>query len=188
MIPVRRAFDEKRRLVIPVAAGLALNVLLFAGVVYPLEVSVRGAEQRAQVAASGLAAAQWEDQSARGLVQGKTRTDSDLQSFYRDVLPTSLASARSITYLRLEQLAEQHHLHSASRSADPEASPKGALRRVRITMMLEGNYDDVRRFIYELETGTDFIVIDSVTLTQPGEAGAPLALALNLSTYYRYGA
>jgi hypothetical protein len=188
MIPLKRAFDEKRRLLIPVAAGLALNVMLFVGVVYPLTAQVRSAEQREQTSTAELVAAAREDQSARGLVQGKTRTDTALQAFYRDVLPTSLASARSITYLRLEQLAAQHHLRSPHRNADAEASPKGALRRVRITMALEGNYDDIRRFIYQLETGTDFIVIDGVTLSQSGEPNGPLQLTLSLSTYYKHGA
>jgi hypothetical protein len=54
-------------------------------------------------------------------------------------------------------------------------------------MALEGNYDDVRRFIYDVETGTDFFVIDGVTLSQGGEAGAALQLTMNLSTYYKYG-
>ncbi len=187
MIPLKRAFDEKRRLIIPVAAGLALNVVLFVGVVYPLRARVRAAEQREQTAANGLAAAQREDQAARGLVQGKTRTDTALQAFYRDVLPTGPASARNITYLRLGQLVEQHHLRLLRRGEDPETDPKGALRRVRISMAIEGSYDDVRRFIYQLENGSDFIIIDGVTLAQNGEAGGPLQLTLNLSTYYRYG-
>ena len=40
-LPLRRIFDDKRRLVIPVLAGLALNVVLFAGVVYPLRARMR---------------------------------------------------------------------------------------------------------------------------------------------------
>jgi hypothetical protein len=188
MIPLKRAFDEKRRLVIPVAAGLALNVILFVGVVYPLRARVSSSEQREQAAAAALSAAGRADQAARGLVQGKTRTDTALQAFYRDVLPSTQASARSITYLRVQQLAAQHHLLKPHFSADREANPKGALRRVRITMSLEGEYDDVRRFIYALENGTDFIVIDSVALAEQGEVGKPLQLTLNLSTYYRYGA
>jgi hypothetical protein len=115
--------------------------------VYPLRARVRAAEQREQTAAVELAAAQREDQSARGLVQGKTRTDTALQAFYRDVLPTNPSTARNITYLRLGQLVEQHHLRLLHRSEDPEANPKGALRRVRISMAIEGSYDDVRGFI-----------------------------------------
>jgi hypothetical protein len=187
MIPLKRAFDENRRLVIPLAAGLAINVILFVGVVYPMRVRVHSAELREQNASAALTAAVREDQSARGLVQGKTRTSTALQTFYHDVLPSSAAGARNITYLHLQQLAEQHHLRIPHRNCDPEPSPKGPLRRVRCTMALEGGYDEVRRFIYDVETGTDFFVIDGVTLSQGGEAGAALQLTMNLSTYYKHG-
>jgi predicted small secreted protein len=187
MIPLKRAFDEKRRLVIPVAAGLAINVILFVGVVYPMRARVRNAELREQSATAALAAAQREDQSARGLVQGKTRTSTALRAFYHDVLPASQSSAVNLTYLRLQQLAEQHHLRIAHRNFEPEPNPKGALRRWRGTMAIEGSYDEVRRFIYDVETGTDFIVIDGVTLSQSSEVGGPLLFTLNLSTYYKYG-
>lgn len=188
MIPLKRAFDEKRRLMIPVAAGLAINVLLFVGVVYPMRATVRNAEQREAIATEGLAAAQKEDQSARGLVEGKARTNTALQTFYRNVLPTSFAGARNITYLHLQQLAEQHRLRTSHRTfSDPDPKPKGPLRRVRSTMALEGSYDEIRRFIYDVETGTDFIVIDGVTLSQDVEAGSTLQLTINLSTYFRDG-
>jgi Tfp pilus assembly protein PilO len=186
MIPFRRAFDENRRLLIPVAAGLALNVILFAGVVYPLRASMLSAEQRQRTAAAQLLLAEREDQAASGLVQGKSKADAALQGFYRDVLPATLASARNITYLRLQQLADKHHLERPNLSFDPEPNPKGALRRVRVTMALQGSYDDIRRFIYELEKGTDFIVIDDVMLVQNNEPGGALQLTLNLSTFYKH--
>ena len=138
MIPFKRAFDEKRRLVIPVAAGLALNVILYVGVVYPLGVRVRTAEQRDQAAAGELSIAERDDRAARAVVQGRDRTDTALQTFYHDVLPNSLASARGMTYLRLAQLAEQHHLRYSHRSAESESNPQGSLRRLRISMALEG--------------------------------------------------
>ena len=40
-IPLKRVFDEKRRLVIPILAALALNIALYALVVYPLGARVR---------------------------------------------------------------------------------------------------------------------------------------------------
>jgi Type II secretion system (T2SS), protein M subtype b len=184
MIPLKRAFEENRGLVIPVVAGLALNVILYVAVVYPLGVRVTSAEERQQTAAGELAAAQRDDQAARALLQGRDRTDTALKTFYKDVLPNSLASANRITYLRLAQLAEQHHLRYSHRSADPETNTQGALRRLRITTVLEGDWENVRRFIYQLESGPDFIVIDSLTLNQDPAAGAPLQLTLSLSTFY----
>jgi Tfp pilus assembly protein PilO len=183
-LPLRRVIEEKRRLVIPVVAGLALNLLLFVAVVYPLRVRMRSTETRAQAAAQQLQAAEREDAEARGLTEGRDRTDQALKAFYKDVLPASHAEARQATFSRLTQLAEQHNLEQSRRSTDPTQERDSTLARVQISMTLQGNYEDIRRFIYQLESGGDFIVIDSISLRQGVEAGAPLTLALALSTYY----
>lgn len=183
-LPLRRVFDEKRRMVVPVLGGLALNVVLFVAVVYPLSMRVRSTETRALAAAEQLQAAEREDAEARGLIQGRDRTDQALKAFYKDVLPSSQAEARQATFSRLSQLAEQHNLEQSRRSHDPAPQRDSTLARVQISMMLQGNYEDIRRFIYQLESGSDFIVIDSISLRQGAEAGAPLSLALALSTYY----
>ena len=184
-LPLRRIFDDKRRLVIPVLVGLALNLVLFAGVVYPLSVRMRGIDTRAQAAAQVLQAAEREDADARGIIQRRDRNDKALKAFYKDVLPSSHAEARQATFLRLTQLAEQHHLEPSRRSTDPRQDRDSTLARLQIAMTLQGNYEDIRRFIYQVESGSDFIVLDSISLQQGLEPGAPLTLALNLSTYYR---
>ena len=183
-LPLRRVFEEKRRLVVPVLAGLALNVVLFVAVVYPLRVRMQSTEARAQTAAQQLQAAEREDAEARGLTEGRDRTDQALKAFYKDVLPSNHAEARQATFSRLTQLAEQHNLEQSRRSTDPTQERDSTLARVQISMTLQGNYEDIRRFIYQLESGSDFIVIDSISLRQGVEAGAPLTLALALSTYY----
>ena len=53
-------------------------------------------------------------------------------------------------------------------------------------MVLEGDYQAVRQFLYELETTPEFIIVDDVSLTQ-AEAGKPLSLTIEVSTYYRQG-
>jgi len=186
-LPLRRIFDDKRRLLIPVLAGLALNVVLFAGVVYPLGARVRSMEVRAQTAEQQLQAAAREDAEARGIVQGRDRTGTALKAFYKDVLPSSHAQARQATFLRLTQLAEQHNLEQSRRSTDPKLERESSLARLQISMTLRGNYEDLRRFIYQVETGSDFIVIDSIALQQGDDAGSPLTLGLALSTYYQAG-
>jgi Tfp pilus assembly protein PilO len=186
-LPLKRIFDDKRRLVIPVLAGLALNVVLFFGVVYPLGARVRSTEARAEAAAQQLQTAEREDAEARGLTEGRDRTDQALKAFYKEVLPASHARARQATFLRLTQLAEQHHLEQSRRSTDPTQAKDSSLARLEISMTLQGNYEDIRRFIYHVESGSDFIVIDSISLRQGAEAGAPLTLALTLSTYYLAG-
>ena len=184
-LPLRRIFDDKRRLVIPVIAGLVLNLLLFAGVVYPLSVRMRSIDSRAQAAAQVLQAAERDDADARGIIQRRDRNDKALKAFYKDVLPSNHAEARQATFLRLTQLAEQHNLEPSRRSTDPRQDRESTLARLQIAMTLQGNYEDIRRFIYQVESGSDFIVLDSISLQQGLEPGAPLTLALALSTYYR---
>ena len=187
-LPLRRIFDDKRRVMIPVLAGLVLNVVLFVGVVYPLRARARSAEARAETAAQELQAAERDDADARGTTESRDRTRVALDAFYKDVLPASHAQARQATFLRLTQLAEQHNLEPSRRSTDPKQEKDSNLARLQISMTLQGNYDDIRRFIYHVETGSDFIVIDSIALRQGEEVGSPLTLALSLSTYYQAGA
>ena len=186
-LPLRRIFDEKRRLMLPVLAGLALNILLYVGVVYPLGARVRSTEARALAAAQALLDAEREHASARGIAEGRDRTDAALKAFYKDVLPPNMAQARQATFLRLTQLAEQHNLQHSRRDTAVEGGKGASVDRMRITMSLQGSYEDIRRFIYQVESGTDFIVIDTVALRQGAESGSPLTLDLTLSTYYRAG-
>lgn len=185
-IPLKRIVNEKRRLVVPLLAALALNLVLYVLVVYPLGVRVRSMEQREQAAAQELLAAEREDAAARAVLQGRDRTSSALKSFYTDVLPDSFVDARDVAYLRLDKIAHQHNVRIRRQNAatEKEKDRKGSLSRLRITMQLEGEYDDIRRFIYDLESGSDFVVIDTVSLAQDATPGASLSLALGLSTYY----
>ena len=182
---LNRIFEENRRTVIAVVGGLLLSVVLYVAVVYPMEARVRGAQRRAESAAQQLQAAEQEDAAARAAEQARQRTDAALHAFYKDVLPPNFAQARQATYLRLSQLARQHNLEQTHRNTEPQIDKDSSLARMRITMSLEGDYDDIRRFIYQLETGTDFIVIDSIGIRQGADAGSALALDLNLSTYYQ---
>ena len=55
-------------------------------------------------------------------------------------------------------------------------------------MVLQGQYEDVRRFIYDLESASEFVVIEDVALVEGSDANAPLSVTLTLTTYYRPGA
>ena len=184
-LSLRRVFDEKRGWLIPVLGGLALNVIVYVLIVYPMSIRAATAESRAAAADESLRAAQRDEAAARGITEGRDRTALALNAFYKDVLPESLAEAQESTYLRLAQLADQHNVRRSRTSALQDADRQSSLVRLRITTSLEGNYEDLRRFIYHVESGTDFIVIDSIVLRQGSEPDSPLTLELSLSTYYR---
>lgn len=183
----RRILAEKRAVVLPLLIVFATNVLIYAAAVYPLTMKVEAAWQRALAAQSALRSATRSFEIARDTVTGKDQADSELRKFYKEVLPADLAGARRITYLRLAQLAEQTKLRYERRTAKPEHERESQLSRLRITMVLAGEYEDIRRFIYELETAPEFVVIEDVALAHGAVRDAPLVLTLRVLTYYRTG-
>ena len=101
------------------------------------------------------------------------------------MLPADFNTARRVTHLKLAQMARSHDVMFQSGAATPESLRNSTLERLSVSYQLAGDWDDIRQFIYELETGPDFVVIDNVALAEGSEANAPLALTLEMSTYYR---
>jgi type II secretion system (T2SS) protein M len=181
---LRRIYREKRSVIVPLVVGLIVNLAAYVLIVRPLAVRSATAVDRARTAADNLRTAERDLASARALVEGKTLAEQELSTFYDKILPSDLSAARRMTYAALPALARKTNVrYDASHSAI-EAVKDQRLGRLRITMVLEGDYDSVRRFIYELETTPAFVIIDNVTLAQ-GEPDRPLALSLELSAYFR---
>jgi Type II secretion system (T2SS), protein M subtype b len=181
----RRILRERRTIILPLAGMAVLNAAVYLLVVYPLSLRVSATEGRQTFAARQLAAAEREYAAARAMLTSKDRADAELRTFYGEVLPADLAGARRITYARLAQLAREADLSYDRRSYEPNANYEGSLQKVRITMVLEGEYRNVRRFIHALETAPEFVVIEEMSLTEGTDANAPLTLTLELATYFR---
>lgn len=186
-VQVRRILSEKRAVVIPLTIAFLANIAVTAGWVYPLTIRARDVHVRARASEQSLQAAQREHDEAEKARLAKERATEELRRFYREVLPTDLAGARRITYLPLAQLARQNNLKPEHRNLSPETDRESQLGRLKVTMVVQGEYANVRRFIHALETAPEFVVIDDVSLAQGAEATSPLVLTLELSTYYLVG-
>ncbi len=182
---VRRVVQEHRRTLIVIGALVALNVVVYATVVYPLSQRVANSQQRDRTADEALALARAEHEQASGTLIGKARASTELATFYNDVLPASLAGARRLTHLRLPQLAREANLRY-ERSVYEAVDERGStLHRLKIEMSLGGSYDAIREFIHRLETAPEFVVIDNVSLSEDASDGGSLSVVLEMSTYYR---
>jgi len=180
----QRVMREHRRIVLPLAIALGVNVIVYGAVVYPLSQRVANIEQRDRTAEEQLLAAQRDHAQATGTLTGKDRAAAELATFYKDVLPSNLAGARRLTHLRLAQLARESNLKFLNATFEP-LEPRGrTLTQLKIQMALAGSYGDMRAFIHELESSPEFVVIDNIELGQ-GADGGPLGVTLHLSTYYR---
>ena len=184
MTDIRRIVSEHRRVVYLLVGALLVNIALYALVVYPLSQRVRTGQEQAGDATRELVAARKTFESARGTVTGTKEADAELLKFYEDVLPPDLSGARRTLYPHLDQLARKANLATVRYRFDPEEGKTGDLRKLTMTLSLSGEYSNVRRFIHELETAPEFLVLESVVVTSDSE-DRDLDLTARVATYYR---
>lgn len=182
----RRIAAEHRRVLVPLAVALLVNVVAYAAIVYPLSQRVANIEEREETAARDLAAAREEHAQAEGTLTGKERAARELDRFYGDVLPRSLPAARELTIERVPGLAKQLNVDFYRRSTPrPAAASDSTLVPYRTRVELAGRYTDVRAFIHQLESSPEFVVIENITLAEETGDEGRLELQLDLATYYR---
>jgi hypothetical protein len=182
---LRRIVVEKRSLVLTLIVALVGNLAAYILVVHPRGVKSAGAADRAAAAADAVRAAEMELATARSLVEGKSRADEELNSFYQKVLPVDLSAARRMTYASLPALARKTNVrYEQRRSSVEETDDKARLGRLIIRMVLQCDYESFRNFIFQLESAPEFVIIDDVTLSE-SSANEPLTLTIDLSTYFR---
>jgi hypothetical protein len=144
-------------------------------------------EQAADAATLALTTARRDHANARATVAGKGQADTELAKFYQDILPPDLSGARRMLYLPLEQLARETNVRLQRQALKPDDAGDG-LAKLTATATLTGEYRDIRRFLHQLETRPEFVVVEHVDLTQSGSERTPgIAVSLQVATYFRTG-
>jgi len=189
MTPARRVLHEKRHLIWPVVVAMLVNVALYAIVIYPLSQKVAGGEETAQASTAALTAARRDHAAARATVKNKGEATRELEKFYGEVLPPDLGGARRITYTWIDQLAKRSNLKLERENTDAKAQRDSNLWKLVYSATLSGEYHSIRKFIHELETAAEFLVLENVELSQMEGAGrSGLNVNVQIATYFRAGA
>jgi hypothetical protein len=184
---LKRILRENRSLVLTLAVAVVANVLGYFIVVRPLDMKSAGAADRAAAAATALKAAEQERVRAHALITAKARADEELSAFYQKVLPPDQTAARRMTYASLPALARRTDVRYEARTTavdEGAVDQEARFGRMLIRMILDGDYENLREFVFELERSPEFLIIDDVTLVGD-RAAEELMLTINLSTYYR---
>jgi type II secretion system (T2SS) protein M len=184
---LKRILTENRSLVLILAVALVANVLGYFIIVRPLGLKSAGVADRAAAAATDVKAAEQESVLAHALVTGKARADEELSAFYQKVLPPDQTAARRMTYASLPALARRTDVRYEARTTAVDeggVDTEARFGRMAIHMILDGDYENLREFVFELERSPEFVIIDEVTLDGSRSADA-LRLTINLSTFYR---
>jgi Tfp pilus assembly protein PilO len=184
-VPLARVVREHRTALLPLGVVLAANIIALVVVVYPLGQRVASNEQRAETAERLMSQAAADFRRAETLRDAQTQATKDLDTFYVEVLPANVAAARRILQLRLQQMAREHGIQHQGSGTIEETIRDSRLLRLTMSVRLAGEYDDIRAFLYDVERSDDFVVVDNITLAEGNEPDAPLAVFLQVSTYYR---
>ena len=78
----RRIFDEKRRLIVPLLVAVAVNIAVYAFVVYPMERRVATADARAEAAATARKIAERKSVSSASPVDSRNTPTSSAHVMY----------------------------------------------------------------------------------------------------------
>ena len=182
----RRVFSERRAVLIPLTIFLAGNIVVLALVVWPLQQAVDGAKDAQYRAAQGVEAARALEAQAKAQRASKDRADTELRKFYSEILPKDHPRAISVASFWLGRVAEDARVTFRSGQWDTELIRDSRLTKVTGQVTLVGEYANIRRFLYEVETAQEFVVIESVELSQASatQNDSLLELSLQVATYF----
>jgi hypothetical protein len=185
MTLARRILTEKRHLIYPLVGVLLLNAAVFGAIVYPLSLKVANGERDAQAAATARRTARADYEAAMATVTGKASADGELKKFYDAVLPPDASAARRIVYGRVETLASTVNVKPLRESFEITQEKGSDLAKWTAQIALVGEYRNIRKLIYELETAPEFLVLENVTVAQGDERTPGLNVTVKISTYFR---
>jgi Tfp pilus assembly protein PilO len=184
----RRIFAERRRFIVPLAGVLIVNVAVLALAVLPLRRVVANAEDAARHASFEAALGAKRQRDAQAARESRDRAEKDLQKFYADVLPTDLESAVGVTFLEIDHIASETNLVWDRRHFEPVKVKNSHLAEYRTLATLTGTYQNIRRFLYQLEIAQSFLIVESVALAPAKQLkvdNGTLQVTVTITTYYR---
>ena len=182
----QRIFRERQRVVLPVLGFLVANLAVLVFVVWPLQQEVDGAESSRLEALMRLNSARQAEQAASSMHTSRERAEAELKSFYNEVLPADFNRATNLTTFWLKNVADRSNIKFKAGSWEPKPVRDSQLVKVTGTVTLLGDYNNIQKFLYEIETAEQFIIIEDVALSQPNATGeGAIELALSVSTFFK---
>jgi hypothetical protein len=187
-----RIYRERRKVALPLIAFLLGNVAVFVLAVLPLRRAVTSAESESIDVTLRLHQARLAEKNALDLRGRSEQADKDLRKFYAEILPRDFAGARSQVVYWSQRTADAMNLALRSGEFGQEFVEDSRLVKVTGRITLSGQYANIRRFLYALETAEEFIIVENVVLEQPTQTAqqgtsAGVGVALELATYFVSG-
>lgn len=117
---------------------------------------------------------------SRGRGAGLAETSDGIGAF-KKTLPDKLGLTKVID--KVLASARANGVKISEGNYAPETIKDAEFSRYSISLPVEGNYPGIKRFIYELESMTDLIIVEEVSLSGSKGSGA-IGLNIRISAYY----
>ena len=88
---------------------------------------------------------------------------------------------------KIAQLAKKTNVNDERAVSEVTQERDSTLGKLSTTITLSGQYRDIRRFIYELEAAPEFLILETVSLSQGADASSGLNVTVRVATYYQAG-
>jgi hypothetical protein len=181
-------------LILPLAVLVIANVAVLALLVLPRERRVASMTERVEESRHEAAMAQLTLTKVKEQRTSKALAEQQLKKFYEDVLPPGAREAQEMTKFALERLARESGVIEKNSQTGYEPVKESRLERFISRVVLDGPYQNIRRFLYALEMAQPFVVIEKVELSPSNESGMAtgtqgntIEVTLEISTYYLVG-
>jgi hypothetical protein len=185
----RRIYLERRQVILPVVGFLVANIAVLILALLPLVKSVSDNQTAANESRAKLAMSQMANKKVKDARSGRDVAQQELGKFYSKVLPRNHDVAVSLLNFQVRQAAVDAGLKVDETQTVPTDERESKLAKVATHWKLNVGYQNIRRFLYAIETAQEFVVVEKVELVQksndlanPGANG--LAVGLDISTYY----
>ncbi len=164
-----------------IAIGVLTAICLICAV-YILMPTGRGSQQKDAAVQSARAALHNEETQImplRGLDQKLTQSKQNIAAFYQNKLPDRY-SAISQT---LNDLANKHRVRLSGVTYKSDSADIGDVQQVTMRATLNGDYENVMRYIDAVDHSNLFFLLDNVGVTS--EQNGQIQLQLTLDTFLR---
>jgi len=173
-IKLQTLFQRYRQLWYPaamVALLVVLNLFIYYGLLLPNQSSFIEQQQAWKKA---------REQFSRMLQYQKAQ--EDLAQFRKLLLPKNEFAKGVISHL--SDMAKRLNLNLPTVSYKPGDEKEG-MTKMEISFSVSGSYESLRRFVYAIESSSDFLIIEDLALAQHAKGAGALQLDIRLVTYLK---
>jgi hypothetical protein len=186
-----RIFQERRMIILPLVILIIANITVLALLVLPGERRVASMADRVEESRHEAALAQLALTKVKEQKTSKALAEQQLKKFYEDVLPAGARDSQEMTKFALERVAHESGVIEKNSTTGYEPLKDSRLERFLSRVVLDGPYQNIRRFLYALEMARPFVVIEKVELSPSNDSGMTagsqgnnIEVTLEISTYY----